>query len=77
MGDCVRTLGTFAAIRGLENEDMIVDLNNGELVPPDQIVRDPLHLDQIDQAREDAPGCLRLRKGDLSRIEEPEEEQIE
>lgn len=73
-------LGTFGAIRELESGDMIVDRNEGELVPADQILKDPDHLEKIDLLKEDGLGCLRCgpldEEDDDDRMERLQEEEL-
>ncbi len=62
----------------LDGGGMLIDRNSGEYVPAEQVLRDPLHLCQIDILDEDHLGCLRIditgEEADGDENTDPEEE---
>ncbi len=57
----------------LDSGGMLLDRNSGEYLPADQVIRDPLHIQQLDFFDEDHRGCLKpgLRTRSLDDDTEP------
>jgi hypothetical protein len=76
---------TFHSLSHMENGDLVFDRNDGGLVPVDQILKDPLHIDKLDFLDTDRLGgtklgpidAFELEEEERETLEEPEEEEVE
>ncbi|MCR4285370.1 MAG: hypothetical protein NUW00_00575 [Candidatus Kaiserbacteria bacterium] len=61
--NAMRNGATFGCLDG---GGMVIDRDSGEYVPVDQVLHDPLHIDQLDILAQDHLGCLKLGHIDTS-----------